>query len=65
VRKKKRMASPAYMANVSTFPTAKFRCANSPSSSIGSCARRSYTTKPMNDRTPALSGTKIAGSPHP
>ena len=40
-RKKKRIASPAYIASVSTLPIAKLRRAKSPSSSIGSAARRS------------------------
>jgi hypothetical protein len=41
VRKKKRIARPAYIAKVSAFPTAKLRREKSVSSSIGSATRRS------------------------
>jgi hypothetical protein len=47
------------------FAKVKLRRANRPSGSIGLGARCSHQTKAAKNAMPAMSGTKIAGEPHP
>ena len=54
MRKKNRIARPAYIANVSMFPAEKLRRRNSPSGSIGSLARDSYSKE--GRRAAAIAG---------